>query len=93
LSIVDGIAAARSVFNKCWFDAEKCADGLQALKHYRYEYDEELRTFKKEPRHDWASHPADAFRYFGVGIREEEMPAAPTPSYVGGQYGSDSWMA
>jgi len=93
LSIVDGIAAARSVFNKCWFDAEKCADGIQALKHYRYEFDEELKTFKKEPRHDWASHPADAFRYFGVGIRDEEMPSpeAPQPNYA--QYGANSWMS
>lgn len=73
LSIVDGIQAARAVFPKCYFDAEKCADGLQALRHYRYEYDEGLRSFKKEPLHDWASHPADAFRYFAVAIREPEQ--------------------
>jgi len=69
-SINDGIAAARSIFNKCYFDAEKCADGLQALRHYRYDFDEDLLTFKKEPRHDWASHPADAFRYLAVSIKE-----------------------
>lgn len=74
LSINDGIAAARSIFNRCWFDADKCGDGLQALRHYRYEFDEDLRTFKKEPRHDWASHPADAFRYLAVAIREESKP-------------------
>jgi phage terminase large subunit len=27
-------------------------------------------VFKKEPRHDWASHPADAFRYLAVSIKE-----------------------
>lgn len=69
-SIANGIASARAIFNRCWFDAEKCADGIQALRHYRYEYDEELRTFKKEPRHDWSSHPADAFRYLAVTIKE-----------------------
>lgn len=72
LSIIDGITAARNIFNKCWFDGDKCADGLQALRHYRYDYDDELQTFKKEPRHDWASHPADAFRYLGVSIKEAE---------------------
>jgi|ERR1017187_3766312 phage terminase large subunit len=77
LSIADGIAAARSIFNKCYFDGDKCADGLQALRHYRYDYDEDLRTFKREPRHDWASHPADAFRYLAVSIKE--FTAAPKP--------------
>ena len=77
LSVVDGIAAARTIFNRCWFDAEKCAEGIQALKHYRYETDEAMSdsshtALKREPRHDWASHPADAFRYFAVSIREPE---------------------
>lgn len=70
LSIPDGIAAARAVFPKCWFDAEKCSDGIQALRHYRYEQDEKLGTLKREPLHDWASHGSDAFRYFAVAIRE-----------------------
>jgi len=70
LSIVDVMAAVRTIFNRCWFDAEKCAEGVQALKHYRYEFDEALGTFKREPLHDWASHPADAFRMFAVVIRE-----------------------
>jgi phage terminase large subunit len=79
LSIVDGITAARAIFNRCYFDAEKCADGIQALRHYRYEYDEELHTFKREPRHDWASHPADAFRYLGVAIKEVTHPVKKPP--------------
>lgn len=77
LSIADGIAAARTIFNRCWFDQDNCADGIHALKHYRYELDEALSTpqneqFKKDPRHDWASHPADAFRYFAVAIKEPQ---------------------
>lgn len=76
LSIMDGIAAARSIFGRCWFDAEKCADGLQALRHYRYETDEKLGALKREPLHDWASHPADGFRYFSVAIREPERQKA-----------------
>jgi phage terminase large subunit len=76
LSLVDGMAAVRTIFNRCWFDREKCAEGIQALKHYRYEFDEQLGTFKREPLHDWASHPADAFRYFAVAIREPEREKA-----------------
>ncbi len=72
LSVQDGIAAARAIFGRCYFDLERCADGIQALRHYRYEFDERLGTFAKEPLHDWASHPADAFRYFAVAIREPE---------------------
>lgn len=76
LSLVDGMAAVRTIFNRCWFDQEKCAEGIQALKHYKYEFDEQLGTFKREPLHDWASHPADAFRYFAVSIREPEREKA-----------------
>jgi phage terminase large subunit len=81
LSLVDGLAAVRTIFNRCWFDTEKCAEGLQALKHYRYESDEQMsdskhQVYKREPLHDWSSHPADAFRYFAVSIREPEREKA-----------------
>jgi phage terminase large subunit len=70
LTVEDGIAAARAIFNRCVFDKEKCADGLQALRHYRYETDDKLQTLKRNPLHDWASHGADAFRGFAVAIEE-----------------------
>jgi phage terminase large subunit len=40
IKVEQGITAARTVFGKCFFDAEKFADGIQALRHYRYEADE-----------------------------------------------------
>lgn len=92
LSVADGIAAARSIFNRCWLDKDKCADGIQALKHYRYEFDDKLGSFKQDPLHDWASHPADSFRMFAVAIREPErkrQEEMPQQNY----YGSDGWMA
>lgn len=95
LSVSDGIAAARSIFGKCWFDNDRCADGIQALRHYRYESDDKLGTLKKEPLHDWASHPADAFRYFGVAIREQRPPEKPkqvTEYRYPGQ-SAQSWMS
>ena len=40
LKIEQGMQAARTILGKCFFDAEKYADGIQALRHYRYEVDE-----------------------------------------------------
>ncbi len=74
LSVQDGIAAVRAIFPRCWFDAEKCADGIQSLRHYRYERDEDRGTFRREPLHDWASHDADALRTLGLAIRSAERP-------------------
>ena len=79
LSITDGIAAVRAIFGRCWFDREKCADGLQSLRHYRYDRDEHLGSFKREPLHDWASHDADAFRTLGVSIKQAQKPQPQRP--------------
>ena len=78
LSVVDGIAAVRAIFPKCFFDRERCADGIQSLRHYRYEEDEKLGTLKREPLHDWASHDADAFRTLAVAIKEQARPRVTT---------------
>ncbi|MBA4141947.1 MAG: PBSX family phage terminase large subunit [Nitrosospira sp.] len=75
LSIFDGINAARTVFNRCYFDEQKCAEGLQSLRHYRYEVDQNMKHFSARPLHDYHSHAADAFRYFAVAI-EEDNPLA-----------------
>src|SRR5262249_6058848 len=72
LKVEEGIQAARTIFGKCYFDSEHCADGIQALRHYRYEIDEKLGSLRKQPLLDWASHPADAFRTAAVNIREPE---------------------
>lgn len=71
LSLNDGINAARTIFNRCFFDKEKCADGLQALRHYRYEVDKDTKELSRKPLHDWSSHAADAFRYFAISVADE----------------------
>lgn len=55
------INGSRLVLPMSYFDAERCAEGLQALRSYRREWDDKLGTWRDEPRHDWASHPADAY--------------------------------
>lgn len=69
-SIESGIEAARLIFNRCYFDAAKCADGIQALRHYRYEIDDGGQ-WSRRPLHDDYSHAADAFRYFASSMQEQ----------------------
>lgn len=63
------ISAARAVFPMCYFDEQKCADGLQAIRHYRYDYDNDTGKWSESPMHDWASHGADAFMAIGANVR------------------------
>ncbi len=67
--VMDGINAARMTLPKVWFDRTNCKDGLEALRQYRAEYDEKTKAFKDNPRHDWATHSADAFRYLCMAYR------------------------
>ena len=74
LAIEDGIEAMRAMLPLCWFDAEKCQRGLAALAAYRKDYDEALKNWRSQPRHDWSSHASDAFRMGAVA----RPPAAPS---------------
>lgn len=67
-SKMDGINAARIKFPNCWFDEEKCADGLYALRHYKYTVKE--GQYSNEPYHDGEGYVdgADAFRYFATDV-------------------------
>jgi hypothetical protein len=68
--VEDGINAVRTVLPRMWFDRDKCARGISALQNYRRSWNEALRTYSDRPLHDWASHGADAMRYFALsGIR------------------------
>lgn len=66
LGLEEGINAARQLFTRCYFDAEKCKDGLEALMNYRWDFNQRIDEFKPVPVHDWASHGADAFRYMAI---------------------------
>ena len=68
--VSDSINAARTIFPKCYFDREECAEGLQCLRHYRYDVDPDTKMFSKSPLHDNYSHGADAFRYIGLVVNE-----------------------
>lgn len=89
LDVNDGIEACRNILPRTWFDQEKCADGIKALKGYRKDWDEDLGLWAKKPRHDWASHPADAFRTGAVSPEPRGAPAERKKR----QYYGGSWAA
>jgi hypothetical protein len=68
LPIDDGISAARQLLARCWFDEKKTEEGLSALRSYRKDWDDKNGVYRISPVHDWASHPADSFRYLAVSI-------------------------
>lgn len=84
LPVYEGIDACRSLFSSCWFDAERCKDGLNALKNYRKQYDEKRKTYLNQPYHDWSSNAADAFRTLATAIdfRHRGIPAAQPDKYA-----------
>ena len=82
LSLQDGIQAVRLALTRSWFDF-KCEDGIECLKQYQREYDDDKKMFRDKPRHDWTSHGADAFRMLAIAWREEEK-ALPLDNSVKG---------
>ncbi len=70
-SVEDGIAAARALLPKCWFDGVKTPRGFNALKNYQRKWDPKNQVFSTAPMHNWASNGSDAFRQLALGLRPE----------------------
>ena len=68
----NSIERARAVLPKCYFDAERCYDGISCLDGYRKAWDDKLSTWKQQPLHDSNSHGADAFMTFADGFSHIE---------------------
>jgi phage terminase large subunit len=76
--ISDRVNAARVLVSRVEFHATKVSKGLDALRSWAYEYDEEAKIFSSEPQHDWASHDGDAFSY-GCLVMQQAAPPPPPP--------------
>lgn len=70
IGVQDGIQAVRRMLPRCYFDVA-VEDGIEALRQYQREWDDVRKVFRLSPLHNWASHPADAFRMLAVAWREE----------------------
>lgn len=82
-SISDRVNAARVLISRIQFNSDKCAKGLEGLRSWCYEYNEETKIFSSDPVHDWASHDGDGFSY-GCLIMQQAAPPEPAPEDMRG---------
>lgn len=80
LTIMDGINCVRGIFPQLIFHEDNCRMGLNSLKQY-------VRNDNGEPVHDFASHPADAMRTWGVGWHDSYASQMLMNSFT-----LDKWM-
>lgn len=94
LTVEDGIQAVRKMFPRVWFDTG-CEDGIEALRQYHREWDDDRKMFRDKPHHDWTSHGADAFRYLAVAWQEElpepQETRKPSDAYGFDDDDEDTW--
>lgn len=77
--VADGISAVRQILPRVWFD-ERCGTGIECLRQYQTEWDDETKRFKDTPKKDWSTHGADAFRYLAMAYREVAVVAPRAPN-------------
>lgn len=78
--IADRVNAARVLTPRVKWNASACAKGLEGLRAWSYEYNDDSKTFSSEPLHDWASHDGDGYSYGCLVMqmtRPPQLPAAP----------------
>ncbi|ACS41667.1 PBSX family phage terminase large subunit [Methylorubrum extorquens] len=91
--VIEGINAARTLFPQFWFDEQKCADGLNHLRHYRYDVDPDTKQFSRKPLHDQHSHAADSFRYLAMSLRgDTKREKVKPPIRIGYAASNTAWM-
>ena len=60
--------------SRMWFNADRTAEGVEALRQYRTEYDERLKTFAGTPHRDRTTDIADAAPYMAIVARHIAPP-------------------
>ena len=63
----DQIDAAHRMITMCHFNSVEAEGGVGALNGYERQWDEANMVYKNTPKHNWASHGADAFMCFAMG--------------------------
>lgn len=83
VAVADGIHAGRETIKAATFHqenderGERVRLGVEGLKNYRREWDDDLKRFRDNPVKDWAEHIGSSWRYLGLAWRGEK-PAAPS---------------
>lgn len=93
IGVDNGINAGRLLFPRLWINETRCQQFIDAIGQYRQEWDDRRGMFRDQPLHDWASHPADMYRYAAViedqMLNEGRKPPAPSRAMPSGPTG---WM-
>ena len=79
--IDERIEASRMLLPRCYFDREKTASGVEALRSWHRD-NTPTGELKHQPVHDWSSHAADAFGYLAMGIRALVNVERPRPQAI-----------
>lgn len=88
------IDAARTRLVESVFDEAGCSVGLKRLKAYRKDWDDLRGVWKDKPRHDDASHGADAYQTFACSDYDPPKQAKPASRYGGkGANSASGWAA
>jgi len=86
IAVADGIHAGRELIKVAYFHrsmmegddrTERMDHGVEGLKNYRREWDDERKTFLDNPFKDWAEHIGSSWRYLGLAWREIKKVQAP----------------
>lgn len=97
IAVAEGIHAGRETIKVAYFHranderGERVQLGIEGLKSYRREWDDERKTFLENPYKDWAEHIGSAWRYLGLAWREafkKPEPEKPKFIYVANPNGS-----
>lgn len=90
----DRINAARYLTQHVAFNEQKCTKGLEGLRAWSFEYDEEKKIFSSEPKHDWASHDGDGYSYGCLIMQQTKpKPVAPEQKFLQTATLNDVWAA
>jgi hypothetical protein len=88
----DRINAARTIMPLCHFHRERTAGGLDALRGWSFDYDDDRRIYSREPFHNWASHGADGFSYGCQVMRERKVPKPKVRTIPGPKPWTLDWL-
>jgi len=89
----DQISAARTVIKRCEFNKTRCDEGLDGLLAWEFEWNDDNNVFSREPLHNWASHPGDAYAYGSQVMQEhvvETKEKAQARQFMAGEHAMDS---
>ena len=68
LHVSDGIESVKALMSSRLYIDKSQEKLIKCLDHYHRDWDEKHKVYGNKPRHDWASHYADALRYLATGL-------------------------